>query len=137
MPVSCPLSSSSSRSLWTHGTQPVTHAPVSYTVNTHTVREPSDSADIFQGPFQQMGFLLVPFVVKNLAQGYSSCPTTNWIEPPTSIPFAPLLSLRKQLSSVHQTILPFVILYHIIIPGHIEYLHITHSDATDWMSCFI
>lgn len=41
------------------------------TASSSTAREPSASADIFQGTFQQMEFLQVPFGVKFLAWGYS------------------------------------------------------------------
>lgn len=44
--------------------------------------EPSARADIFQGLFQQMEFLQVPFGVKYLAGGYSIWFITNWMACP-------------------------------------------------------
>ncbi len=71
-----------------HGVQLTTHDPQSQTASSSTAREPSASADIFQGPFQQMEFLQVPFGVKYLAWGYSIWSITNWMVYPAHSPSA-------------------------------------------------
>lgn len=65
--------------LTAHGVPLAARDLLSQTASSCTAREPSASADIFQGPFQQMEFLQVPFGVKYLASGYSIWSITNWI----------------------------------------------------------
>lgn len=63
----CQTAITASLSLSAHGVQLTTHDPQSQTASSSTAREPSASADIFQGSFQQMEVLQVPFGVKYLA----------------------------------------------------------------------
>lgn len=90
--------SSISLPLSAHGVQLTTHDPRSQTASSRTAREPSASTDIFQGPFQQMEFLQVPFGVKYLAWGYSIWSITNWIVYPCLTPL--------HLTSHHHLTLP-------------------------------
>lgn len=69
-----------------HGVQLTARDPLSQTASSSTARKPSASTDIFQGPFQQMEFLQVPFGVKYLASGYSIWSITNWIMYPAYPP---------------------------------------------------